>query len=203
MEVTGPAPIGGNQPLQPIQPPETVTPSSDIAGAEAADAVDRVEFSPEAQAQVEAGAPVSGTAAVEGISSTGTALPPLAEGEYYHVDLIGLPCTSSTGEALGAIVAVERLGATRFYVTAAGPLSGVSEAPPDAVPDLRLRDLRLSRISSLALGAEDAPVLTLTLSGGGHVVTLECAGDQLGAADAVALVSEFAGRMEQPLRHLL
>ena len=103
----------------------------------------------------------------------------------------------------GAIVAVERLGATRFYVTAAGPLSGVSEAPPDAVPDLRLRDLRLSRISSLALGAEDAPVLTLTLSGGGHVVTLECAGDQLGAADAVALVSEFAGRMEQPLRHLL
>ena len=81
MEVTGPAPIGGNQPpqpLQPIQPPETVTPSSDIAGAEAADAVDRVEFSPEAQAQVEAGAPVSGTAAVEGISSTGTVLPPLA-----------------------------------------------------------------------------------------------------------------------------
>ena len=103
----------------------------------------------------------------------------------------------------GAIVAVERLGATRSYVTAAGPLSGVSEAPPDAVPDLRLRDLRLSRISSLALGAEDAPVLTLTPSGDGHVVTLECTGDQLGAADAVALVSEFAGRMEQPLRHLL
>ena len=49
MEVTGPAPIGGNQPLQPIQPPETVTPSSDVAPA---DAVDRVEFSPEAQAQV-------------------------------------------------------------------------------------------------------------------------------------------------------
>ena len=40
-----------------------------------------------------------------------SALPPLAEGEYYHVDLIGLPCTSSTGEALGAIVAVENFGA--------------------------------------------------------------------------------------------
>ena len=78
MEVTGPAPIGGDPPLQPIQPPDTVTPSSDVAPTEAADAVDRVEFSPEAQAQVEAGAPVSGTAAVEGISSTGTALPPLA-----------------------------------------------------------------------------------------------------------------------------
>lgn len=40
-----------------------------------------------------------------------SALPPLAEGEYYHADLIGLPCTSSTGDALGAIVAVENFGA--------------------------------------------------------------------------------------------
>ncbi len=40
-----------------------------------------------------------------------SALPPLGEGEYYHVDLIDLPCTSSTGEALGSIVAVENFGA--------------------------------------------------------------------------------------------
>lgn len=40
-----------------------------------------------------------------------SALPPLGEGEYYHADLIGLPCTSSTGEALGEIVAVENFGA--------------------------------------------------------------------------------------------
>ncbi|KQN06590.1 ribosome maturation factor RimM [Sphingobium sp. Leaf26] len=40
-----------------------------------------------------------------------SALPPLAEGEYYHADLIGLPCTASTGEALGTIVAVENFGA--------------------------------------------------------------------------------------------
>jgi 16S rRNA processing protein RimM len=38
-------------------------------------------------------------------------LPPLAEGEFYHADVIGLPCISSTGEALGAIVAVENFGA--------------------------------------------------------------------------------------------
>ncbi len=31
------------------------------------------------------------------------ALPPLSEGEYYHVDLIGLPVESPTGEALGTI----------------------------------------------------------------------------------------------------
>lgn len=40
-----------------------------------------------------------------------SALPPLAEGEYYHADLIGLRCTSSEGEALGEIVAVENFGA--------------------------------------------------------------------------------------------
>lgn len=39
------------------------------------------------------------------------ALPPLEEGEYYHVDLIGLPAVSTQGEALGACVAVENFGA--------------------------------------------------------------------------------------------
>jgi 16S rRNA processing protein RimM len=38
-------------------------------------------------------------------------LPPLAEGEYYHADLIGLPCVSSEGEDLGVCVAVENFGA--------------------------------------------------------------------------------------------
>jgi 16S rRNA processing protein RimM len=40
-----------------------------------------------------------------------SALPPLEEGEYYHADLIGLPCFSSDGEALGHVVAVENFGA--------------------------------------------------------------------------------------------
>jgi len=40
-----------------------------------------------------------------------SALPPLDEGEYYHCDLIGLPCVSDAGEALGRIVAVENFGA--------------------------------------------------------------------------------------------
>jgi 16S rRNA processing protein RimM len=39
------------------------------------------------------------------------ALPPLGEGEYYHVDLIGLPCVSTDGEELGVCVAVENFGA--------------------------------------------------------------------------------------------
>jgi 16S rRNA processing protein RimM len=40
-----------------------------------------------------------------------TALPPLEEGEYYHADLIGLPCRDREGAALGTVVGVENYGA--------------------------------------------------------------------------------------------
>jgi 16S rRNA processing protein RimM len=40
-----------------------------------------------------------------------SALPPLEDGEFYHVDLIGLPCVDQQGEPLGAVVAVENFGA--------------------------------------------------------------------------------------------
>jgi 16S rRNA processing protein RimM len=39
-----------------------------------------------------------------------SALPPLEEGEYYHADLIGLPCETQEGEPLGQVVAVENFG---------------------------------------------------------------------------------------------
>ena len=38
-------------------------------------------------------------------------LPPLEEGEYYHADLIGLPCVGLDGEAVGTVMAVENFGA--------------------------------------------------------------------------------------------
>ena len=38
-------------------------------------------------------------------------LPPLGEGEYYHADLVGLPCVDREGRALGSVVAVENFGA--------------------------------------------------------------------------------------------
>ena len=38
-------------------------------------------------------------------------LPPLEEGEYYHADLIGLPCVDREGEPVGTVVAVENFGA--------------------------------------------------------------------------------------------
>ena len=40
-----------------------------------------------------------------------SALPPLAEGEYYHADLLGLPWVDREGERLGTVSAVENFGA--------------------------------------------------------------------------------------------
>ncbi len=39
------------------------------------------------------------------------ALPLLEEGEFYHADLIGLPCVDADGTPLGVVVAVENFGA--------------------------------------------------------------------------------------------
>lgn len=39
------------------------------------------------------------------------ALPLLAEGEYYHADLIGLTCFTKDGETVGSVIAVENFGA--------------------------------------------------------------------------------------------
>jgi 16S rRNA processing protein RimM len=39
------------------------------------------------------------------------ALPPLADGEYYHADLLGLPVVTSDGEAVGRVVLIDNFGA--------------------------------------------------------------------------------------------
>lgn len=39
------------------------------------------------------------------------ALPPLGEGEYYHADLVGLPCVGPSGELLGTVAGIEDFGA--------------------------------------------------------------------------------------------
>ncbi|MEG3146116.1 ribosome maturation factor RimM [Sphingomonas sp. RT2P30] len=38
-------------------------------------------------------------------------LPPLAEGEYYHADLLDLPAVSTDGAPLGRVVAIDNYGA--------------------------------------------------------------------------------------------
>ncbi|MFO7919528.1 MAG: biotin/lipoyl-containing protein, partial [Nioella sp.] len=100
------------------------------------------------------------------------------------------------------IVAVERFGHARHFAVPAGrALSAVNET--EDAPDLILRDLRGTAIRGLAMGAEASPVLTLMTGGTGLSVTLECGPSQLDAQTAITLLSDFAGRVEQPLRHLL
>ena len=111
--------------------------------------------------------------------------------------LAGL-CAASIGKDIA--VAVDSFGATTTYAATA-QLSATQ--PSDDTPALRLRDLRFTPITSVAVGAEDIPTLTLTRQGAGLAITLEYAPDHLTAADAITLLSNFAGRMEQPLRHLL
>ena len=40
-----------------------------------------------------------------------SALPQLDEDEYYHSDLLGLPCVDRSGQAIGIVVAVQNFGA--------------------------------------------------------------------------------------------
>lgn len=115
--------------------------------------------------------------------------------------LAGL-AAASLGRA-DAIVAIERLGQTHVYRVPDGPVTATVPAESHITPDLVLRDLRLTRISLVDLGGEEAPVLTLTQTGAGLSITLECASSHLTASQAVSLLSNFAGRVENPLRHLL
>jgi 16S rRNA processing protein RimM len=39
------------------------------------------------------------------------ALPPLKEGEYYHADLVGLPCVDEAGTVLGSVAEIVNFGA--------------------------------------------------------------------------------------------
>ncbi len=49
------------------------------------------------------------------------ALPPLAEGEFYHADLIGLPVVTTEGTPIGSVAAVANYGATDIVEIALDP----------------------------------------------------------------------------------
>lgn len=111
--------------------------------------------------------------------------------------LAGL-CAASLGK--DAIVAVESFGVSKTYA-ATTQLSATTDSADAA--QIRIRDLRFTPITTVQVGAGDVPTLTLTRNGAGLTITLEYANDALSATDAITLLSNFAGRVEQPLRHLL
>ena len=53
-----------------------------------------------------------------------SSLPPLSEGEYYHADLLGLPAVSTSGEALGTVIAIENFGAGDVLEIERPPIQG-------------------------------------------------------------------------------
>lgn len=64
------------------------------------------------------------------------ALPPLAEGEYYYADLIGLAVVSTTGDAIGTCIAVENFGAGDVLeIRKDDGKSFMVPMKPDAVPE--------------------------------------------------------------------
>lgn len=64
-----------------------------------------------------------------------SSLPPLGEGEYYHVDLLGLPAVSASGVSLGTVVAIDNYGAGEV-IEIERPTGKRFMVPmkPDAVP---------------------------------------------------------------------
>jgi 16S rRNA processing protein RimM len=50
------------------------------------------------------------------------ALPPLAEGEFYHADLLDLPVVTDAGDAVGTVLAIENFGATDIIEIALDPV---------------------------------------------------------------------------------
>ncbi len=69
------------------------------------------------------------------------ALPPLAEGEFYHADLLGLPVVTDAGDAIGTVAAIENFGATDIIEIARdpapekGPKTFMVPMTPVAVPE--------------------------------------------------------------------
>ncbi|MGS4987477.1 biotin/lipoyl-containing protein [Roseibium sp. RP-7] len=102
-----------------------------------------------------------------------------------------------------AKVRVENMWQSQAYSAASLWLGQVKPADDVQEVDLLVRDLRASRISALQLDAGKCPVISILRQGEDLALVLEWAGDRLTAPRAIDLLSNFAGRMEQPLRHLL
>ena len=81
---------------------------------------------------------------------------------------------------------------------------GKARADDEGAPaQLLIHDLRNSAITSIENCADGLPTLTLLSQGDFLGLTLECRNDHMSADAALSFLTEFAGRMEQPLRHLL
>ncbi|WP_150523150.1 biotin/lipoyl-containing protein [Roseibium sediminis] len=102
------------------------------------------------------------------------------------------------------IIATEAFGIRRHYQNPdLVRLSGV--APGEDIENVTclIRDLTRSPVTEVQLGAETVPVLSIARQDAHITITLESSGDALSAEAALSLISGFAERVQNPLRHLL
>lgn len=72
------------------------------------------------------------------------ALPPLAEGEFYHADLLGLPVVTDGGKTVGSVLAIENFGAT-----------DIIEITLDPVPEKGPKTFMVPMIPAAVIGWDD------------------------------------------------
>lgn len=71
-------------------------------------------------------------------------LPPLAEGEFYHADLLGLPVVTDAGNAVGTVAAIENFGAT-----------DIIEITREPVPEKGPKTFMVPMIPAAVIGWDD------------------------------------------------
>ncbi|SFQ21150.1 biotin/lipoyl-containing protein [Tranquillimonas alkanivorans] len=109
----------------------------------------------------------------------------------------------ATGEAGALLIRHERpLAASGLLADPDLSPLGEIAAADDGAPALILRDLTASRIETASLG-DAVPVLTVTREGEGLVAALDAPASTLDGDAALLCLDDFAGRLADPLRHLL
>ena len=103
------------------------------------------------------------------------------------------------------VVGIETPGASpvRFADADRAGLGALEQEAEDGDADIILRDLTGSPVIRATARAETAPVLTIGRDRDDFIIGFDYHDSQLDEAAALAFVTGFAGRLEEPLRHLL
>ena len=102
------------------------------------------------------------------------------------------------------VIAYRQFATTQQFTNPHHTGLGKARADDEVAPaQLLIYDLRNYAITSIENCADGQPTLTLLSQGDFLALTLECRSDHMSADAALSFLTEFAGRMEQPLRHLL
>ena len=103
------------------------------------------------------------------------------------------------------VLGIDRPGADTVHY-ADPDLARVSQpqtAEPEESPQLLLRDLTGSLLTSVRLTADLCPVLTIGRDETAYALSLDFSASQLTEIEAIRFLTNFAERLQEPLRHIL